>query len=437
MTAPPHRLPPAGSPGRSGRRRPTPLYAPGLDGDGLSALYERLRAEHGPVAPVALAPGVHAWLVLGYREVLLSARNERDFSHDPRCWNLLREGLVPADSPLLAFVGWRPAVTFVDGRRHRRMRAAVADALTRFDRYELGRVVRAAADRLVDSFAGRREVDLVAHYAHKLPERVLARLLGADERTGWQVAEAAAGTAAANADSLNAVRRLERLLLALIEEKRARPGPDIVSRLLAHPAALSDEEVLHNLVVTVVAGNQTTRNWIATTLRVLLTDPAVRSSLDGGHLTVDDVLDLVLWRFPPTQNLPARYATRDLCLGGQDVRAGDMLVLGLAAANADPGTLPRCGRPVVGNRAHVAFGAGPHACPVREQARLIARTAVEVLRNRLPGLELSVAEGGLAWASSPWTRGLAALPVRLAARCPAAAPAVPGGTAAPPAPEPA
>ncbi|WP_238419287.1 cytochrome P450 [Streptomyces taklimakanensis] len=403
--------PPPGCPAHQGRR-PAPLYGPDLDGDGLPALYERLRAEHGPVAPVALAPGVHAWLVLGYRELLRLAREEQDFSHDPRRWNLLREGRVPADSPIMAFVGWRPALMFADGRQHRRMRAAVADALAQVNGHELRRMVRTTAEHLIESFASRREADLVPHYAHKLPIRVIAQMLGVDDRTGLQLAEAIAGTAAASADSANASRRMGQILMALIQEKRRQPGDDVTSRLLAHPAGLGDEEVLHNIVVMIVAGNQTTKNWIATTLRVLLTDPALRSSLTGGHLTVDDALDLVLWRFPPTQNFPARYATRDLRFGGQDIRAGDMLVLGLAAANTDPEVLPEDGRPVTGNRAHVAFSAGPHTCPAQDPARLIARTAVDTIRHHLPDMELAVPEEQLAWASSPWTKGLAALPVR-------------------------
>ncbi|MGK5498862.1 cytochrome P450 [Streptomyces sp. URMC 125] len=407
-------VPPPGCPAHQGPR-PAPLYGPGLDGDALPALYERLRAEHGPVAPVALAPGVHAWLVLGYRELLRVAREEQDFSHDPRRWNLLREGRVPADSPIMAFVGWRPALMFADGRQHRRMRAAVADALAEVNGHELRRMVRATAERLIDSFAARREADLVPHYAHKLPIQVIAQLLGVDERTGVQLAEAIAGTAAATADSADASRRMGQVLLALIQEKRRRPGDDVTSRLLAHPAGLSDEEVLHNIVVMIVAGNQTTKNWIATTLRILLTDPALRSSLTGGHLTVDDALDLVLWRFPPTQNFPARYAVRDLRFGGQDVRAGDMLVLGLAAANTDPEVLPDGGRPVTGNRAHMAFSAGPHTCPAQDPARLITRTAVDTVRHHLPDMELAVPEDRLVWASSPWTKGLAALPVRFTA----------------------
>ncbi|MEU6709702.1 cytochrome P450 [Streptomyces wuyuanensis] len=410
MTTPHGYSPP---PSGFGGRRPTAtaLYGPHLDGDAMPALYEELRRNHGPVAPVAVAPGIEAWLVLGHRELLRLTRDEQDFSHDPRRWSLLREGRVPPDSPILPFVGWRPALLFADGQQHRRMRAAVSEALAGINGHELRRVVRSAADELIASFAERRKADLVLQYARSLPLQVITGLLGLDERTGGRLVHAISGLVATTVDSGRASRRINAILLALIDEKRSRPGDDITSALLHHPARLTDEEVLHNLVVMFVVGHQTTVNWIATTLRVLLCDPAFRSSLTGGHLTVDDALDLVLWRFPPTQNFPARYATRDLRFGGQSIRAGDMLILGLAAANADPAVLPP-GGPVTGNRSHLAFGAGPHTCPAQDPARLITRTAVDTVRHRLPDLELAVEESELTWVSSPWSKGLAALPVR-------------------------
>ncbi|MGW7270718.1 cytochrome P450 [Streptomyces sp. NPDC054864] len=407
---PPAHCPVTGAAGPS-----TALYGPHLDGDAMPALYERLRRDHGPVAPVTIAPGVDAWLVIGHRELLQLTRDEQDFSHDPRRWSLLREGRVPADSPILPMVGWRPALLFNDGQQHRRMRAAVSAALAGINGHELRRSVRATAEEVIESFAERSEADLVADYARKLPMRVITMLLGVDEQTGRHLVEAVAGTVAATAESADASKRMGAILLQLIEEKRRRRGNDITSALLHHPARLTDEEVLHNLVVMFVAGNQTTVNWIATTLRILLCDPQFRSSLTGGHLSVDDALDLVLWRFPPTQNFPARYATRDMTFGGQAVRTGDMLILGLAGANADPQILPDDGTPVVGNRSHLAFGAGPHICPAQDPARLITRTAVDTIRHRLPDLELAVPQGELEWIKSPWSRGLAALPVRFTA----------------------
>lgn len=407
---PPAHCPVTGAAGPS-----TALYGPHLDGDAMPALYERLRRDHGPVAPVTIAPGVDAWLVIGHRELLQLTRDEQDFSHDPRRWSLLREGRVPADSPILPMVGWRPALLFNDGQQHRRMRAAVSAALAGINGHELRRSVRATAEEVIESFAERSEADLVADYARKLPMRVITMLLGVDDQTGRHLVEAVAGTVAATAESADASKRMGAILLQLIEEKRRRRGNDITSALLHHPARLTDEEVLHNLVVMFVAGNQTTVNWIATTLRILLCDPQFRSSLTGGHLSVDDALDLVLWRFPPTQNFPARYATRDMAFGGQAVRTGDMLILGLAGANADPQILPDDGTPVVGNRSHLAFGAGPHICPAQDPARLITRTAVDTIRHRLPDLELAVPQGELEWIKSPWSRGLAALPVRFTA----------------------
>ncbi|MEV6104936.1 cytochrome P450 [Streptomyces sp. NPDC051940] len=396
----------------------TPLYGPGVDGSTLPALYERLRAEHGPIAPVLIAPGIPAWLVLGFAEMLQVTRGEEDFSHDPRNWRLLREDRVPADSPIMPMVGYRPALLYADGRRHRRMRAAVTTALVQVNGHALRRTVRDTAERLIGAFADLGRADLVPHYARKLPLQVVIQLLGLDERSGQQLVQAAVGTAAANADSANASGRLTDILTGLIEARRADPRDDFISTLVRHPAGLTDDEIVHNLVVVFVAANQPTVDWIATTLRILLTDPALGTSVAGGRLTVDDALDQALWRHPPVQNYPARYAVRDLEFGGQLIRGGDMLLLGLAAANADPSVRPPDGCPVTGNRSHLAFGAGPHACPAQDLARLITRTAVDTLLHRLPDLELAVPESELSWITSPWAPSLAALPVRLSPLAP-------------------
>lgn len=418
MSHPPPHAYPSSRTGTGGARRAVPplLYGPELDGDALPAFYEELRRSHGPVAPVTIAPGIAAWLVLGHRELLRLTRDEQDFSHDPRRWTPFREGRVPPESPIMPTVGWRPALLYADGQLHRRMRTAVSDALARIDGHQLRRDVRAAAEALIVSFASRGEADLVAHYARRLPSLVIIQLLGLDDCTGQQLVHAITGVVAANADSVNASKRMNAILLSLIDTKRRTPGCDLTSALLHHPAGLSDDEVLHNLVVMFTMGNGTTVDWIATTLRVLLCDPAFRSSLTGGHLTVDDALDLVLWRHPPTQNVPARYATRDLTLAGRRIGAGDMLLLGIAAANQDPEALPPNGCPVIGNRAHLAFGAGPHTCPAQDPARLIARTAVDTICHHLPDLRLAVPESALAWVKSPWTKSLAALPVRFRPR---------------------
>ena len=113
----------------------------------------------------------------------------------------------------------------------------------------------------------------------------------------------------------------------------------------------------------------------------------------------------------PTEIYTGRYAVHDVELGGQLVRKGDMLLLGLSGANRDPDVRPEGnGR---SNHAHLSFSHGAHRCPypAPEIAETIAVTAIEVLLDRLPDLELAVPEDELQWRPSPWMRGVASLPV--------------------------
>ncbi|WP_053161384.1 cytochrome P450 [Streptomyces caatingaensis] len=390
---------------------PTALHGAVLTGD-TEALYERLRREHGPVAPVELEPGVPAWLVLGYREVLEVTRNEDCFSHDSRRWRALREGLVRPGSPLLPMMGYRPTVLFADGAEHRRLHRAVGDGFARLDQHALRRSVAELAWMLLDAVAPLGRADLVADYARQLPLWAASRMLGLPDDVAPELVGAVQAMVDSGPDAPAGNAALQRILTELVRAKQARPGEDLTSWLLAHPEGLSPEEVLHHLAVIIVAGNGPAANWTAATVRLLLTDARFRSHVTGGRLTVDAALDEVLWRDAPVQNFPGRYATRDLRFGGQHIREGDALLLGLAAANRDPAVRPPDGHIVPGNRSHLAFGAGPHTCPARDPGRLIAHTAVETLLHRLPDLRLAVPAGELAYRPSPWARALTALPVR-------------------------
>ena len=103
-----------------------------------------------------------------------------------------------------------------------------------------------------------------------------------------------------------------------------------------HPNLGTDEERLQAIMLMLFAANETVTAWISHTLRLMLTDPRFAARLRGGRLGVDDALDEALWREPPMNNMPARYALRDTELGGRFIRRGDCLILGIAAANDDP-----------------------------------------------------------------------------------------------------
>ncbi|MGQ4389774.1 cytochrome P450 [Streptomyces sp. SAS_270] len=418
-------VPPPGCPAHES------LYDPEFAADPAS-FYRRLRAV-GPIAPVELAPGVRASLVLGYDAALHVLRSPETFSKDPRRWTDLADGTVPPDSPVVPMMMYRPNALFTDGEEHRRLRGVITDSLDRVDPNTLRGYIEASADTLIDRIAPRGGADLLGEYAQVLPLLVFNRLFGCPADYGERLVEGMSGIFD-GVDAEKANELLATTLLDLVALKRARPGQDVTSWMLAHPAALTDEEMVHSLVVLMGAGTEPQQNLIANGLRLLLSDDRFAGTLSGGSLPVEDALDEVLWTDPPMANYAVHYPVHDVVYEGVTLRAGHPLVVSLAAANTDP-ALTTDQR--AGNRAHLAWSAGPHSCPAQSPARLIAAVAVEKLLDRLPDIELAVPVGELQWRPGPFHRALAALPVTFptAQRERVAAVALPAAVAVP-APEP-
>ncbi|MGW5847439.1 cytochrome P450 [Streptomyces sp. NPDC055254] len=409
-------VPPPGCPahgqGAAGTSR---LYGPEAERN-PAALYERLRRQYGPVAPVLLHGDLPAWLVLGHRENLDVARTPSLFSRDSRRWRMFEEGRVAADSPLGPTVGWQPICVFADGEEHQRLRGAVTDSLAQFDRRGVRRYVVRHTKQLVGTFAETGRADLVPQYAEKLPMLVMTQLLGMPEEYGPRLVSACLDLMKGTETALASNDFLVVTLRELVRRKKETPGRDLASWLIGHESGLSDDEVMEHLRLVLVAANETTVNLIANTLKMVLTDPRFRANLAGGHMTLPDALEQVLWDAPPLSVIPGRWATGDTVLGGQQIRKGDMLLLGVAAGNADPEIRPDLTAPVHGNRSHLAFSSGPHECPGQDIGRAIAAEAIDTLMTELPGLTLTVPEDELRTSTSWVSQRVDTLPVTFPAR---------------------
>ncbi|AJT67044.1 hypothetical protein T261_5419 [Streptomyces lydicus] len=420
-TPDPSPAPPPGCPahglGAEGIRR---LYGPEAEAD-PRGLYEKLRDEHGAVAPVLVHGDLRAWLVLGHRENLDVARTPSRFSRDSRRWRDLREGRVPADHPLTPIAAWQPVCNFADGAEHERLRGAVTESLERFDRRGIRRYVTRFADQLIDRFAQNGRADLVQDFAEQLPMLVMTQLVGMPESYGPRIVEAARDMLKGTETAVRSNEYITQALRQLVERKREQPGRDFTSWLLesgaaGQGAALSDEEILEHVRLVLIAAFETTANLIANTLRLVLTDRRFRASLSGGHMTLADALEQVLWDEPPLTTILGRWATGDTVLGGAEIREGDMVLLGLAAGNVDPEIRPDLASPVHGNRSHLAFSGGPHECPGQDIGRAIADSGIDTLLTRLPDLELAVPEGALMRSASLMSHQLVSLPVTFTPR---------------------
>ncbi|MER6915861.1 cytochrome P450 [Streptomyces sp. NPDC000594] len=380
-----------------------------------SELYRTLRREHGPVAPVLLDGDVPAWLVLGYAEVSHVTTHDELFARDSRRWNQWPS--IPADWPLMPFVGHQPSVLFTEGAEHQRRAGVITQALEGVDQFELAQWCREIAQRLIDAFAGSGRAELMAAYAHALPMRAAVRMCGmpaGGEDTEDLVTDLRISLDAREGDDpVAAYGRVQERIQRLVREKRAAPGPDVTSRMLGHSAGLTDVQIVQDLISVIAAAQQPTGNWIGNALRLMLTDDRFALNVSGGRLSVGQALNEVLWLDTPTQNFIGRWAVRDTRLGGRTIRAGDCLVLGLAAANTDPQIWPE-GHVGAENSAHLSFGNGEHRCPYPAPllADCVARTAIETLLERLPDVVLAVEPEELTWRPSIWMRGLTSLPVR-------------------------
>jgi cytochrome P450 len=391
-------------------RGATALYGPRFQNN-PAQVYRDMRVEYGPVAPVLLEGDVPAWLVLGYREVHYVTSNPQLFKRSSQHWNGWDS--VPDDWALRPYVAQQPSTILTDGEEHRVRAAALHESLAAIDQFELRARLEEIADRLIDAFAGRGEADLIAQYTHRIPLLVVAKLYGLPDSEARVLVRDVAASADEGEEAVRAHERIVARMQRLVREKAERPGADLPSRILAHPVELTHEEIATDLFLTMGAAQLTTADWMGNTLRLMLTDDRFAVTLSGGRRSVGHALNEVLWEETPTQNFVGRYAAQDTHLGRQRIRAGDLLVLGLAAANTDPMVQLDSYTGSVGNQAYMSFSYGEHGCPfpAREIAETIAMAGIEVLLDRLPDVDLAVSPNALVWRPSVWMRGLTSLPV--------------------------
>ncbi|CAL9597621.1 Cytochrome P450 monooxygenase PikC [Streptomyces sp. enrichment culture] len=411
-TAPPPGCPAHRPPGAPAAGLPR-LYGPAFAAD-PEATYAGLRAQ-GPASWVELAPGVPAIVVTDYGAALEVLRSSR-FSKDARRWTALNQGLIPMDNQVVPMMGFRPSLLFADGDRHLRLRRTVDDALARVDSYRVRAFVQRSATALIGEFGPAGSADLVSQYAERLPALVFTQLFGCDDALAGRMSRACARMIDAEpATAQQGSEDLARCLGELVAVKRRSPGADVTSWLLHHPLKLSDEEMIHQLVVLIGAGTVPQSAWISSSIMLLLTDDRFAGDLSGGSLTVSDALNEVLWEQSPMANFCFHYATNEYDLrddsgAGLLIPPGVPVLISHAAANTQQ---PRDGGGDrrSANHAHLAFGAGPHVCPAQGVSEIITDVAIETLLDVLPDVALAVPASELTWRPGPFHRSLSALPV--------------------------
>ncbi|WP_127452662.1 cytochrome P450 [Streptomyces sp. B29(2018)] len=388
---------------------PTPIFGPEFDANSHK-IYDQLRAQ-GPIATVEISPGVYGYLAVTYPAALELLRNTpRRFAKDPRGnWHALVNGQVPPDSPARAMMQPRDNALWLDGEEHRRLRTAIIQALSSIDTYNLVDVVTRVSDQLIDAFAHVGEADLVPQYADPLPMLTIIELFDAPAHLGQRIIHEVTRLFAAGPDAAEANAALEAACLQLVHLKRQQPGPDVVSHLIN--TGLHDGELAQTLLLLFGAAAPPTAKHIARGTQRYLTDESFAGDVHTGVRPVADALEEVHWDDPAVANYSPLYARGDQLVQGVPVQAGYPILVSFAGANSDP-AVSVSAEQRIGNRGHLAFSAGAHACPAPDLARIICETAVEHLLDRLTGMSLTIGPGEIPNIPGTFLAGPASLPVR-------------------------
>ncbi|MEV1146089.1 cytochrome P450 [Micromonospora sp. NPDC049799] len=366
-----------------GRQNPYPCYADLHRLGPVSPV--PARAEHRAVAAVAV----------GYDLVDGLLRDPEWYKQPPPGWQ---------DQEVLRTL--QTSMMFVNPPDHTRMRGVFAKTFTPRRLGALEPVVHRVVDGLLDRMAdaGGTEVDFVAEFAYPMPALVMAEFIGipAGELDFYrhrveridEFLDVAGKTPERLAAANTAAAELRAFYRDLLAHRRRTPGEDLISALVeavdAGDVALTEDELVSNLVVLFNAAFVTTVYMFSNGLPLLLDHPEVAAALPADEALTRGAVDEILRLEAPVHFL-ARAAPRDTDLGGVPVGRDENVLLMIAGANRDPARFADPDRfdPRRSGSPSLAFGAGPHYCIGAAVSRLEGRLALPRLLARFPGLAIS------------------------------------------------
>jgi cytochrome P450 family 142 subfamily A polypeptide 1 len=260
--------------------------------------------------------------------------------------------------------------------------------------------VRSLADLLIDRVIERGECDFVWDLAAWLPLAMIGDALGVDPNDHSKVLEwsdnlmralgAADPTLVERA--MTTFMEYDEYARRIIEDRRATPRDDLLS-ILVHAEVdgdrLTEDDIVHESLLILIGGDETTRHVITGGAYQLLTHPEQwQRLLDDRALLPSAVEEMLRW-VSPIKNMK-RTATRDVDFAGKQIRQGDSLLLLYPSANRDEDTFvdPDTFNIERHPNDHVAFGFGSHFCLGNSLARLELQVMFEQLLTRLPDLRL-------------------------------------------------
>jgi cytochrome P450 len=386
-------------------------------------MYKELRKSD----PVHWSSVVNAWFLTRHDDVMNAFRDSRLSSDRTRLAEFqMRSQVGDAARDIIDVI--RQEMVMKDGKEHLRLRRASSPGFTPQALDAWLPAIRRTMNRLVDGVLDQGRMDFATDIAYQFPPLVIAELFGipAEERTrfvAWAHPIAEFFSPAMGVDMVALARRANQAMVesrdfmtALVEERMRAPGDDMLSQMVQRQEAggASVEEMVANALLILSAGHLTTTDQLSNGLHALLTSPTELHKLQEDPGLVRSAVEEML-RYDPPIPWIHRVVVETFELRGRTLRQGDMVFLGMAAANRDPEAFPRPDHFDISrdhHQKHLSFAFGPHHCLGAGLARRELEVALSVLLERLPGLRLDEERLPRLKCHSLLFRGFESLPVR-------------------------
>jgi cytochrome P450 PksS len=385
-------------------------------------LYRELRSEE----PIHWSEPLQAWLITRYEDVSACFRDPRLSANRTELFAQHQlGGLGPERVQDYLRVSGQ-SMLMQDGANHTRLRRQSNQGFTPQALENWRPLIHRTVESLLDRVQAQGHMDVATDLSGPLPSRVMAELFAipAEDRERFQawahpmatffgaaIGDVQAAALAANA----AAREFTQYLSHLIEVRRRAPGQDLLSLILhaQEEGRMSVDELVATVVLILVAGHVTTIDQLSNGVNDLLRHPDQLERLRTHPGLLKSAVEEML-RFHPAVPFMHRIVAEDLELRGRTLRRGQLVFLGLAAANRDPAVFPDPDRFDVAREPnpHRAFAFGPHMCLGAGLARRELEIATEALLRRMPGLRLDPERAPRLKCNSLLFRGFDSLPVR-------------------------
>ncbi|MGA8730937.1 MAG: cytochrome P450 [Terracidiphilus sp.] len=365
------------------------------------SLLRQLRQEE----PVYWSESIGGWILTRYDDIVPTFRDVAHFTNYGRFAKTVEYLQPDARKKLAPFESHYRQKNLLqsDPPDHTRLRALIVKVFNANSIEAMRPMIRKVVNEVVDSVVPRRQMDVIRDLAFPLPFSILGSIMGvpntdqdrvkfwADELLLFQgVNRPPEGMLLRSQAALLAMRSY---LTDLVNEKRRKPGDDLISKLVAVEAEgtrLTEQELVSTCVQMLGAGHETTTSLIGNGLYLLLSHPHSWKKLRQNPSLLNSAIEEILRYESPVARQP-RLIKGGVELGGKTMQDGQVVFQMLNAANRDPDYFPNPDRFDIErqNNKHVAFGMGIHFCVGAGLARTEAQEVFKAIMERLPVIRLA------------------------------------------------